>query len=213
MLANRLRMATAAADGIEFVAYATTINGSSGETLTINKPTGTVDGDLMIAVMNCMSSSGTQTWTGDTGWTEIYDQASAPTLRIAYKVASSEGASYTFTNSYALAECGGTILAYRGAAYDVIGSVVTATGTTPIVAPSITAVGGVLLGCFADRIAGVTFTTPSGMASVSSNSVVRPSFNVFSETIVAGATGTRTSTPSGGAGSITGGILLAIKPA
>lgn len=204
MLANRLRMAT---DSGPLVASAQTANTVAGATLAISKPPGTVDGDIMVAVM--AAGTGGTTWTGDTGWTEVFDIGVSPRLRIAYKVAASEGSSYTFTQAEPTAVCTGAIMTFRGVAYDVIGSDFVSSGTSPIVAPGITAVGGLLLACYAKNTVSTTFTTPSGMTSVVTDS---SRYHVFSETIASGDTGSRTSTPSTASGA-TVGVLLALKPA
>ncbi|MDH5378099.1 MAG: hypothetical protein OEX00_07250, partial [Gammaproteobacteria bacterium] len=64
---------------------------------TVDKPTGTVDDDLLIAILNTDGAG--ETLTAPSGWTAIFDtidtQASA--FRVWYKIASSEPASYTFT--------------------------------------------------------------------------------------------------------------------
>lgn len=210
MLWQKLIGATPKTTGITFVASSKQINTVAGATLTIPKPEGTIDGDLMIAVV-AANTAGT-TWTGDTGWTELYDQGTNPRLRIAYKIATvSEGASYTFTQAVATGILGGTILTYRNSIFDVIGSGATSSGSNPITAPSVSVAGGVLLACYAQSGTTTTaFTTPSGMTPVVNN-LTGPNFAVFSESRVAGATGTRSSTPSGSAAP-SAGILLSIKP-
>lgn len=105
-----------------FVAEASQQNTTNGSSLVINKPTGTQQGDIMVAFMG--TSGVNATWTGDTGWTEVADQGSGFSLRVAYKVAgASEGASYTFTASVATGKLAGTIVAYRNAAYDTVSTI------------------------------------------------------------------------------------------
>jgi hypothetical protein len=102
----------------EFIASQNTR--TSGTTMSINKPTSTQQGDLMIAFM---CSDQNRTWTGATGWTEVADQGTSPSLRIAYRVAgSSEPSSYTF-NLSSSANMVGAILTYRYATYDTIGAI------------------------------------------------------------------------------------------
>lgn len=104
---------------IEFIASASTVNSTSSSTLVIDKPSGTAENDLMVAVMAADDSTN---WSGDTGWTEVGDSISDPDLRIAYKVASSsEPANYTFSLGSTRTNVG-CILTYRGAVYDAIGS-------------------------------------------------------------------------------------------
>lgn len=184
---------------------------ASGTSLAIAKPTNTVDGNLMVGFMG--SQTVTATWTGDTGWTEQYDQASGTNthcLRVATKVAASEGSSYTFTFSAGGKRIGGHILTYAHAAFDVAG--VASAIATPTVAPQITvtADNSRLIAFYVSANASVTFPTPTGMTAVASNSDgTTPSWAIFEQTVNSGATGTRSSTPSSGSAS---GLLISIKP-
>jgi hypothetical protein len=195
--------------GLSFVGYAQQQNTANSTSLIISKPIGTTHGDLMIAFMG-MGATGAVTWTGDTGWTEVADQASVACLRVAWKVAeSSDGENYTFTSSDARG-LSGCILTYTNAAYDTIGSF--ATAADPTVAPSITIAGGVLLACFLRNSANLTFSTPAGMSVVCSDADATdaPSWAVFSQSAIAGATGAISSS-CGNSTSVTG-ILVSIKP-
>lgn len=211
MLADKLRAASLSAPlPPEFVASASTQNATSGTTLVINKPTGTVEGDLMIAVMAADGpSSG---WTGDTDWTELADQGATPSLRIAYKVASaSEPSSYTFTASLSR-RLSGCILTYRNAVYDTIGSFTA--GTDPLILPSVSPSENqsTLIAVGAKNDKDTTLGTPTGMtARVTDNDATSPSYIVCDQTVDAGPTGTRSMTAVGSSG--TAGIMLVIKPA
>lgn len=109
---------------LNYVGSQIKINSATGSTLIINKPTGTRQGDLMIAFM-CSTSY--FPWSGDTGWTEVVDQGSSgPGLRVAYKVAGpSESSSYSFVAAGTTSKLTGAILTYRGASYGATGSLVT----------------------------------------------------------------------------------------
>lgn len=75
--------------------------GGTGTNLTINKPTGTVDNDIMIAAL--LNDAGATAWTLPAGWAWIkQSQANGngnEWCSVAWKRASSEGASYTFNVS------------------------------------------------------------------------------------------------------------------
>lgn len=94
---------------------AATAGGSSGGNLTINKPTGVVDNDMMEVVLYSEFSS--TAWTLPTGWawrvssTGQADRLGVMWVFIAYKRASGEGASYVFTHG-GTAWRSGTISAY-----------------------------------------------------------------------------------------------------
>jgi hypothetical protein len=106
----------------EFVASAN--NGVSGSTLTINVPTGTLNGHLMLAILGTDTTAGRR-WTPPSGWTEVVDQDASPNLAVMYKVAgSSEPASYNFLIGAEEETLGGSILTFKNAAYDTVGTVV-----------------------------------------------------------------------------------------
>jgi len=192
----------------EFVGIASTNPADSSVTITINKPSGTLEGDLMVAVM---ASDSNTTWTGDTGWTEIFDQGGAPWLRVAYKIAgASEGASYTFTASSNNILTGG-IITYRYAAYDTVGSVVN--GVDPLTLPSISPSQSqsILLAFGGRNAANVTVSTPTSMtARITDSNARAPSYRLCSQTVAKGPTGTRSM--STGSTTAVAGIMLAIKP-
>lgn len=194
----------------EFVASASTQNASSGTTLVINKPTGTVAGDLMVAVM-ASADAAASSWTGDAGWSEVADLATGPNLRIAYKTAgAAEGGSYTFTvnNGNVLSGC---ILTYRYAAYDTIGSF--AVDADPLILPTISpsASQSILFAAGANKDANVTLGTPAGMtARITDNNANQPSYIVCSRTVARGPAGT--SSMSSGNTLRVAGIMFSIKP-
>lgn len=194
----------------EFVASASTQTGPGSSTITINKPTGTIEGDLMVSVV--MTSGSTVTWTGDTGWTEVADQGTgAPNIRIAYKVAgASEGASYTFTPS-AGSTLAGSILTYRYAAYDAIGSFVTAANPLILASISPTLSQSALIAVGGRGAGSITLGTPTSMtARVTDNDSSAPSYIVCDQTVAKGPTGVRSMTTGSTSG--VSGIMLAIKP-
>ncbi len=192
----------------DFIASAQAQLTSSSVSLTIDKPTGTLEGDLMIAVM----ASGTNsTWTGDTDWVEVADQGGRPCLRVAYKVAgSSEGSNYTFTQS-ASGNASGCILTYRYAAYDAIGSFATATDPLVIAAPTAADSQSILITSASRQNNSVTMTAPAGMTvRVTDADASTPSYRVFDQANPKGLAGVQVT--SGGATTNVAGISLVIKP-
>lgn len=74
----------------------TSTNTATGTSLAINKPSGVVDGDLMIAAFYVGHQS--TTITPPAGWTEIQSTAQGShQIATYYKIASSEGSSYTWS--------------------------------------------------------------------------------------------------------------------
>lgn len=193
-----------------FVASASTQSTASGSSLVINKPAGTIDGDLMIAV-NSTSGLGTVTWTGDTGWTEVADQNAVPNLRIAYKVAASEGSSYTFTTSGTNVTTAGAILTYRYASYGGIGSFTTNANPLSLSSVTTTSSQAVLIAAVSRLSANITLVAPSDMtARVTDNDATGPSYIVADRVISNGPSGTRSITT--GTTSNVVGIMLFINP-
>jgi hypothetical protein len=200
------------------ISQASTQNTSSGTTLVINKPTGTREGDLMVAIMGYGANS-QGTWTGATGWTEVADLNEGSGHRVAYKVAgASEGASYTFTctNSDLL---GGTILTYRNAAYDTIGSFsALATGGSAITVPAVTPTANYseIVLSLMDQGASATWPDQTGFSQLAVNADANaPSWRIFGKNalsdanVSSGAVATDSSATLGE----TSGIQLSIKPA
>lgn len=185
----------------EFIASAQTQTTAVGTTLVINKPTGTLENDLMIAFM---ANDGNASWSGDTGWTEVLDYSNSTRLRIAYKVAgASEPSTYTFTASTSQL-LSGVILTYRGAVYDAIGAVSTANTVT---GPTSGADYSRLI-CFAARENNNT-SLVSNMDNQRAidNDDKSPSWVVYDELVSAGPTGDRTVS-----GVTDASVLLTIRP-
>lgn len=194
---------------IEFVALSTATTSST--TLTINKPTGTTQGNLLIAIV---FADPNVTWSGDTGWTEVVDQGSGPSIRVAYKVAgASEASNYTFTSS-ASGLIGGAIFTYKNALYDTVGAIQTGVTGGVQVAPSITLAenASTLIAVFA-RAQTTTWSAPSaGLSLLTTQTVVRPAWAIFHQTdLPSGSTGTRQATPANTAGTLAC-VLIGIKP-
>jgi hypothetical protein len=126
-----------------YIASAKTATGSTN-TLVISKPSGTIEGDLMVAFMTAEDS---RTWTGDTGWTEVAIRTTGPSTRVAYKIAgASEGSSYTFTISGTPSNVNGTILTFRNAVYTTASSITVAVTNTNISTSSVATSYNTLIG-------------------------------------------------------------------
>lgn len=197
----------AAGNAMPTLVSASAIAASATDTLVVSKPSGVQAGDLLLAIMAC---NDTRTWTGDTGWTEIFDTGAAPGLRAAYRIATgTEGSSFTFTMNASRLQSG-IVLAYRNAAYDAVGSSA-ADSDGSVTAPSVTlSADGLLIAAFANATGSRTFDTPSGMAPIAADTDSdAPSFALFGQEVGAGASGTRDGVAALG-GRVTG-ILIGIK--
>lgn len=212
----RAILMAAGSDQFGLVGYSNSTLNAQQATVSVAAVPKVRAGDLLVAIMG---ADGSCTWTGDTGWTETFDNSGSPSIRMATKIATgSEPGSYTFTASSSSFRPAATILAFRRAALDVAGSVVRSGGDFPTAAPAITAAGGILISAFFSYGGSVpTFTTPSGTTPLTPainnpGSGNRSAVQLFREKIVAGATGTRTSTPTLGGGG-TAAFLVGVKKA
>jgi hypothetical protein len=79
----------------------TVLADTTANSVTINKPTGTVDGDVMLAVFLHATGTSDVSLTAPAGWTMIGSAGVNGDLngKAWYKVAASEGANYTFTST------------------------------------------------------------------------------------------------------------------
>lgn len=182
---------------ISFVAATTQIQ-NSGTTISINKPTGVADGDLMVAVLYVQGAT-TPNLTPPPGWVSRgTDTGTNTRAQVFTKIAgSSEPANYVFTSSTTISTGSGAIAAYRGAI--LIGndafSAIFSTGNE-VVAPSVVTAGpnaklvaGFMTAALGTGVAGMTnrVALDNGTRDVA----------IFDQDIAsAGATGTRTYTGS-----------------
>jgi len=170
----------------------TAVQNTAATTITINVPSGVINGDLLVLMV--MSDNGL--WTTPSGWTVWF--ANSNNRAIFYRTASSEPASYTITqsNSDTSSAC---MIACSNAAIDVMGTI--GSFNSPSVAPSITTTANdaFVFDYIAVNSASRTVTTPTGFTSVASDSdSTSPSYALFYKTqATAGATGTVSATVSG----------------
>lgn len=194
------------------VASAYDLNLSNGTIVQVDKPAGTREGDLMIAVLASNTTSAS-TWTNFSGWTELVDLGSPPSLLVAYKIATAgEASSYSFTNTVS-ARLAASIVTYRNAAYDNIGS--TRTNSALAFIPS------VFVGADYSRViaavsrgAGGAIIEPSTMQEAFYiNGSTTPSIMVAQDTKLAiyGESGQRIFNLQTGANNA--GVLVSIQPA
>jgi hypothetical protein len=197
-------------------------NSTAANTLVIGKPSGLLDGDVLVATVTIGSS--TDTVTAPAGWVTVPGPTWPLTLAAAtvrmyayYKPitnAAGEPSTYTF-NITAVIKSGGGIQAYTGTdpttPWDV--NAVTATSTTPCVVGGITTVtDGCLLisGGGGDADTSATLTVPASMTSEFQAAGKRTAQAHETQTAF-GPTGTRTWTIS--AALSVGAWLGALRPA
>jgi hypothetical protein len=202
--------------GIAFrSATGTTVNGTS---ITLNKPSGTASGDVLVAAIEI---SGTTTVTAPSGWTLVRSTTSGSTLTQATYVhiaGSSEPSSYQWRFA-ASRLASGAVAAYVGVDGTTpvdVSSGGSSSGSTSIVGPSVTTTtaGELLIGAFGGA-ANASLTPPTGMleeneqlAGTGNNRVV---VELSDQQLgAAGATGNRTATLSKSGANV--GQLIALRP-
>lgn len=209
----------AQAAGSGSIAFRQTATGTAtaATSISINKPAGTVDGDVMICGVTTTSTDGasTPTCTAPGGWTTAGDSTGGSVIdrfKTFYKVASSEGSSYSFTlGNGGAGNCNAIafITSYSG-----VDNVTPLDATTTITntgaqasysLPSITTVTANTMLVGATGVSDtVTFTQPGGTTErVDTNNPAgwNVSIEQFELAVAAiGATGAKTITPSAASG-------------
>lgn len=165
-----------AAPPVRSVSTGTAAGSTSTATYTVSAPAGVANGDLLVAVHTCDESGVAANLTAPTGWTLFFTQAafqgSVGVLKVWWKVAASEPASYVFgvgsNGSATDGQC--AIVAFTTGTYNsstpLANSAVggSATATTSMAAPSVTGVVDAQLLCaYVNNGGSVTFAPPSGM--------------------------------------------------
>jgi PQQ enzyme-like repeat protein/putative pyrroloquinoline-quinone-binding quinoprotein len=212
----------ARAADIAFVAAASA--GAASGTLTINKPTGTLQNHVMIASIGLRPN--TATITPPSGWTLVRRvdnaNATASSLAVYYKVAGgSEGASYAWTFSTSAGSAGG-IQTFSGVdpttPIDVESGQNTASSLTHASPSVTTTVARAMIVTSYSFASAATWTPPSGMTEgFDVASIAVP--NVAGQSIegdyvlqtAAGATGAKTATASNDA-DVGNTHILALRP-
>lgn len=203
--------------GISFRSSATA-NTATASSLTITKPTGTVDGDVMIAIINANDSA--TTITPPTGWTLIRSITSGDTISANistyYKAASSEGADYQFSFS-ASVRAAGAISTFIGVrttdVIDVENGRTTISNTNKI-SPDITTTEDNTMLVFltaADSGTTINHTPPIGMIEAADSGSVSGCEIAYFSKATSGATGTYVGISSSVA--ISANFLLALNKA
>lgn len=211
---------------IAFRSASTTANGAAPTSITVTRPSGTVDGDLMVAFVVI---SADQTITAGPGsWTELTDQATGAATgdsrhTVWWKVAAGETGDYTWTFS-AGADAAAAILTYSGASQTVpiqtSASNLMVGSTLDHTAPSVTPSSASTYTIFAIGVNPVydgntTFTTPAGLtaraeADPGAGTTNRAVLKVFdASTPTAAATGSKTTTLNNHAKGVGHSVVLA----
>jgi hypothetical protein len=187
---------TTTATSISVVDFTTFFTTATTSIITMNKPTGTVSGDLMVAFIT--KSGGQDTYTQPIGWTELIDIGTAGrTFMVAYKVAgASEPTDYSWVGLFTGNNKAGNIITFRNASYDATAGVASNNTTT---APSVTATtnNSWLLLIGRTTTASTTITFAGATTIVSDSDANAPSSVIQYKEVNSGATGTITGTYSG----------------
>ncbi len=147
-----------------------TVNNTSSSSAVLNKPAGTADGDVLIVAIAYNTG---MTISPPAGWTHLYGQSSAQAQKMDtyYKVAASEGASWTWTFTGGPGGNSGVVVGYSGCNATPVDTSAQGTDatnpTTSLIAPTVTPTKATdMLVCLVNSVSGAsspTFTAPTGM--------------------------------------------------
>jgi len=156
-------------------------------TLDIDTPANATAGDLLIVFMGTATGS-SQTWSGDTNWTELFDSgAGGPNIRAAWIVYNGTPATYHFTYSGTGKPASGVIAAYRNARIDTNSAIVT---SSPVASINLVGSNSLVLLVSASVDKGITLTATGFSSVFIDNDSTNPSIAMLSKTYNVGATGT-----------------------
>lgn len=157
----------------------------------VTKPTGVVDGDLLVAVAFSFGAP-----SPPAGWTQFGSNLSVSSFTVSawWKVAASEGASFTFTGATATDAAVTAYVPPSGTLTIDVGNGQANTSSTSCTAPSITlAASGDLLVFIAFEDTAASATPPSGLTETFDNTIFEIAHDL-SGTVTSGATGTKVAT-------------------
>lgn len=213
MLSHMLRaIQKEAASIISFIGYNDGENATLG-TVTINAPTGSQVGDLLVA-FGYSATAGTEWTASGTGWTITNAlNTTAPRLTAFYKIHDGS-TSYTFTNIPDTADIGVTLMTFRNASIDVVSTL--ATAADPIVIPAVTVTNNKSLQLItAGGNINEPASTPSGFTQITLNTAGnQPDWGVYYKSnITSGSTGTVSVDMTASANTSGMQVVLKEKPA
>lgn len=191
------------------VRSASKASSASTASLSVAKPTGTIDGDVLIA----FAASSANAPILSTGWTKRSENVSiAGSFAVFSKTAASEGASWNFTCSADRMSV--QVVCVSGAtAVEAFGAIPgTDSGDTGVAASVTTTSAGLLLGGFFNTAANSATVGPAGMTVIDTLHQNYQQLNVYSQALtIGGATGTRSALWTGGFIGSKTQALVAIK--
>lgn len=210
---------------IAFRAAAVAANGAAPTSIGVTKPSGTADGDLLLAFVVI---SADKTITSDPGWALLDSGATGSATGdcrhyVYWKIAAGEGASYTWGFSGG-ADAAAAVLAYSGASatnpIQTAAKNLMAGSADDHTAPSVTSTTGSTWAVYAMGVNPVfdgntTFTTPSGLtaraeADPGAGTTNRAALKVFDQSLpTAVATGTKTTTLNNSAKGVAFTVIVA----
>lgn len=184
---------------VQFIASTNSTSAAGTTSVTVNKPTGTANGDIIVIGVVGNHSINNASFTLS-GFTERMDSGAITNCAVYTKTAgASEPSSYTVSYS-ASGRAAAVCMTFRSASVGVIGTVsANTTVDGSVTAPGITIAnnGSLLLGFFfANQDSDNSeFPAPSGMTFLAGDSDASsvPALAVFSQAVNAGATGDRIS--------------------
>lgn len=166
--------------------------GGDSTSLAISKPSGTAEGDYLVASIAFDREGGTPTITPPSGWTAIQSEYSSASLWTGYKLAgASEGSSYTWSFSGDSRAIAGGIVTIRGVNAPSQSSERVNSATKNHTASGVTVTSANALLVFGVAIGGwqQNFDPPSGWTERVDQGGGWTSVGMFTKEVTSGATG------------------------
>ena len=194
---------------ITFVASSVN-TGVSAVSISIPRPLGTIDGDLMLIVLTSTAPIGAGVPSAPSDWTRHATTSTGSYSALWSKIATSEGDSYTCTNPGETRPLSGVCLTYRNAKPDIILEATPTSPTITYLSLSTYVADQVMLCIAGSKYSNAGLTAPTGTTQrVAQTAASNTSISVFDEMIHAiGPTGDRV----GGCDSNTSGFSMLLLP-
>lgn len=194
-----------------------TAGDASGGNLTITKPTGTVDGDILIAI--CYNEISASAWTAPSGWAQWgsgqANYVASAWINVYWKRAASEGANYQFsitTTWRIIAMCALSGALASGDPIDVGPAGKTDDSSGVNVDSQNTTVDGAMMLALHGNTSGADITTIESGTVLTQGAELSGSEIWYAVKTLAGATGATLWNASGMSSGVWATLHLAIKP-
>ena len=194
MLVHKLMGANGAIVPPEYIAHQYSDSASATNSFSASIPTGSAAGELLLWFGGSSANATNITYTFPSGWTEIADQNAPGNLHVGYKISNgSEPSTATIMANSSASIIAACIIRFSAGVIDTQSAIQRTTSSSDVV-PAITVsenTSTLLLLAYNNSLDD-TFTASGMTEDINTGTTSNFSFGVFSESVDAGDTGTRT---------------------